>query len=273
MKFYAGSKTFLVGEYSVLFGGTCILLITPPYFELTVITGKTALTGISRKSQAYKLYNNHKDIFRGLAINFKDPHKRTGGWGASSAQYSLLYKLYLKLNGNLFEVNKFLNEYRYLSDNNSILPSGADCLAQYENQSIYYNSCNRYYEPIKWHFKNLDFYIFKTKKKIITHEHLKTINNLKADELKYYSSEVYKAMKSANENDFCKNLQLFFWALEKLKLVVTETSNLVRLILKLKGVKAAKGCGALSADTILVVFEKKYKKQLIESINNLIQKY
>ena len=40
----AGSKTFLVGEYSVLFGGSAVVLLTPPLFKLQVVEKYTELT-------------------------------------------------------------------------------------------------------------------------------------------------------------------------------------------------------------------------------------
>ena len=54
--FSAGSKTFLVGEYSVLFGGSAVVLVTPPRFELRVKSGETNLVGVEKDSPAGLFY-------------------------------------------------------------------------------------------------------------------------------------------------------------------------------------------------------------------------
>lgn len=267
MRFYAGSKTFLVGEYNVLFGGDGIVLINEPNFSLTAAkSDKSSLTGIPPKSPGYKFYEAHKDVFRNFSINFEDPHKMRGGWGASSAQYSLLYKLFLRLTDSSFDVNHFLNEYQKLSKSGEVLPSGADCLAQFENHNICYRSKTRSYENLDLNFLNLGIHIFKTKNKVTTYRHLKTLDNLKTDNLQFFTEQTYNAIKNIDEAAFCDSVQEFFRELEKMNLVIPETSALVREILKLDGVKAAKGCGALSADTILVVYEKSKKDRVIESV-------
>lgn len=270
MKFYSGSKTFLAGEYNVLFKGKCIVLVTEPYFTLSVNKGTSKLTGIPSDSPGFKFYNQHIDIFHNLSIEFSDPHKGSGGWGASSAQYALLYKLFLHITKQKFIVDNFLHEYRLLAATSSILPSGADCLSQYENHTIFFDSKKNYYEHINISFPNLDFFIVKTKTKIPTHLHLQTINNLYTVNLENFTNRIFQAIKTKNEDIFCKNIQDFFSELENLNLVIPATSNLVKEILKIQGVKAAKGCGALSADTILVVCNKQHKTEIHQEVFSII---
>jgi hypothetical protein len=63
-----------------------------------------------------------------------------------------------------------------------------------------------------------------------------------------------------------KGIQKFFYLLKEKNLVVNQTIQIVDQLLKIEGVKAAKGCGALCADTILVVFEKQ-KRDILFNYN------
>ena len=271
MNFTAGSKTFLVGEYNVLFGGSCVVLITHPEFSLSLTAGAKSIRGIPKSSPGYRFYENHADVFKNFSINFNDPHFCAGGFGASSAQYALLYKAYLKISENEFSIEKFLDEYHKLAEpNQKVLPSGADCLAQFFNHSIYYNSAKKIVEKIDFNFSNIAFRIFKTKTKVRTHEHLRELSNIDTTNLSKFSDLVYKSILTSNEQSFCENLQEFFQELQKLNLVCAETSFMVSQILQIPGVRAAKGCGARSADTILVVVDKNYEEQVTEKVREIV---
>lgn len=270
MKFIAGSKTFFIGEYSVVFGGSCIVFICDPIFELIVEKGSKELIGINKNSPGYKFYNLHQSDFKEYEIKFCDPHNGKGGWGASSAQYTLLYKFFLNIKKMNFNLSLFLNEYRNIAKSGNIFPSGADCLSQYYNHNIYYDSSKNIIEKIEWKFPNLDFFILKTNTKISTYKHLRNLVNLDISKLQFFVEQVKNSFNSLDEKEFLKNFQNFFYELEKNNLVISQTSLLVRKILELKHVKAAKGCGALSSDTILVIFDRGYRDLIESSIMQLI---
>ncbi|MDR1561005.1 MAG: hypothetical protein LBS23_01475, partial [Holosporaceae bacterium] len=53
----AKCKTFLVGEYSVLFGGSAVLLATNPQFKLQITKNeKSLLVGVPEESPAFLFY-------------------------------------------------------------------------------------------------------------------------------------------------------------------------------------------------------------------------
>jgi len=265
MIFSTGSKTFLVGEYSVLFGGGAIVLVTPPLFRLAVEKGKSAIVGIPEDSPAYKFYKLHD--FENLAIRFYDPHGQAGGFGASSAQFALLYRLHLRLTRQQFEINSFLNEYRLLAHSEGISPSGADCVAQHFNHNIFFDSKNNNIELMKWNFPTLDFAIFKTNCKIMTHLHLKQLPSFDIGELHRCTLNVRKSFLDIDEEYLIKNVQTFFNLLKEKNLVIESTIKTIDELLKIDGVKAAKGCGALGADTIIIIFEKSKKDTIFSKIN------
>jgi mevalonate kinase len=273
MIFSAKSKTFLVGEYAVLFGGSAVLLATEPEFKLLAnkTTTGESLAGVSNGSAAHKFYLAHKNIFKNLSIKFVDPFNGAGGLGASSAQFVLLYKLYLYLNRCRFDINSFLEEYKTLAAGKagSLRPSGADCLTQYYNHNIYFNSHDGSTRKIEWSFPNLDFAIFRTGFKVATHEHLRELRYLDISELREFSSGVLQSFVDGDERSLVKNIHNFFNVLKKMQLTLEHTSDLVEKFLKLDGVLAAKGCGAMGADTIIAIFSRERKDSVRKAAKDL----
>ena len=316
----AKSKTFLVGEYCVMCGGSAVLLCTDPAFKLRIKkSASSIIRGIPEGSPAFTFYQKHRRIFDDLFIKFIDPYKGTGGFGASSAQFVLLYKLYRRLTNqsdqseitnqsgiiditenidvtensnansnanteknsaeNVFDENisELLNEYREISAKNQLVkPSGADCVAQMHNHHIYFDSNNNKIENLIWNFKEIDFAIVKTGNKLSTHEHLR---NLSPDFVCKNCAQLTKIVEAVKQSwlqceakAFSANIMDFFHALNEIGLVAVETNKLVQRILEIEGVLAAKGCGAMAADTIVVIFEKKSKNKIIKLIKNILKK-
>jgi mevalonate kinase len=270
MNFTAGSKTFLVGEYSVLYGGCAVVLITPPAFELRAAVGETSLLGIEKESPAFRFYESHD--FADLAIEFIDPHNGSGGFGASSAQFVMLYQLYLQLTKRQFDIDLFLNEYKALSEcSGRVVPSGADCIAQYFNHHIFFDSQTNNVEKLNWEFPHLDFAIFKTKHKIATHLHLKELRYMDIAKLQRPILNVKKSFLDNNEQLLIKNTQDFFNFLKDDNLIIDQNIKTVAKLFQIDGVKVAKGCGACGADTILVIFEKQKSRTLRHIMHQVVQ--
>lgn len=274
----AMSKTFLIGEYCVVFGGDAIVLVTPPEFKLIIHSGSSTLTGVNKLAPAFLFYKKHISAFKNMSLKFIDPHNGTGGLGASSAQFAMLYKLYLKKTNNNFDINTFLHEYKHITKNN-IVPSGVDCLAQYDNQNIYFNGSNKSLQTIEWNFKNIDFCILKTGVKITTHEHLNNINKLNTnliEALNIYVRNVKNSFINQDATTLCTNINLFYQLLDKNKFVIEQTQYLVKHLLNINGILAVKGCGAMLADTLLIIFETNKKQNVMNAIkqfSNLTQIY
>ncbi|MDR0677340.1 MAG: hypothetical protein LBF57_01520 [Holosporaceae bacterium] len=267
MIFSTGSKTFLVGEYSVLFGGSAIVLITPPNFLLTVKKSVISRTErVNECSPASVFYKDHD--FENLHIDFQDPHGGKGGFGASSAQFALFYQLYLKQTNQKFNPHVMLQDYR--KSCGKIHVSGADCFAQFFNHHIFFDSKTTRAEKINWNFSNLDFAIFKTNTKVATHLHLQKLNRISdISDLENATIKVKESLLAENEELFAKNVQVFFYILQKKGLVIDRTSTMVEKLLKIDEVRAAKGCGALSADTIIVIFYRLYRNAVMEECKKL----
>jgi mevalonate kinase len=229
------------------------------------------INGVERESPAFAFYERHKSVFGDLSIDFRDPHGGIGGFGASSAQFTTLYKLYLYLTQQKFDLKSFLDVYRTCSkkkDEHAIPPSGADCLVQYQNQHIFFNSSSQHIKNVQWNFVGASFSIFRTKLKIATHSHLRQLNPINQRNVCELDEFVKKVEQSFSTNDvnlLVLNTQKFFEKLEDLGLVVKDTSESVEAFLNTDGVLAAKGCGAMSADTIIVIHKTEKLANVLET--------
>ncbi|MDR1334747.1 MAG: hypothetical protein LBJ19_00505 [Holosporaceae bacterium] len=277
--FSCGSKTFLIGEYSVIFGGSAVLLVTDPQFNLEVaVSDTTRLVGVNENSPAFKFYQRYREVFGGLSITFANSLLHYGGFGTSSAQFSLLYKLFLQKTNKSFDIGLFLKEYRQLSCENhetpQMQPSGADCLAQYYNHHIYFDSVSNYLEPIECNFPDLGIEIFKTGFKIFTHKHLQSLRNADIPEsakcqLRQMVSDAWDYLKKNNGESLARCVNDFFLFLNEIGFVDGRSLNLVKKIMRVEGVIAAKGCGAMCLDTILVIYRKTHH-ECLEVIRNCL---
>jgi mevalonate kinase len=229
------------------------------------------LRGINDGSPAFNFYRSHGSVFKNLSITFSDPFESSGGFGASSAQFVLLYKAYLKLAYKQFNISQFINEYRKLAcdENDSSKPSGADCVAQYYNHHVFFNSANNSVEKVEWNFLDIDFLIFKTGTKVPTHQHLKDLQKIDTSELDRCVRNVKHSLTTKNKSSLAKNVMDFFYILKDKNLVLQQSADLVEELMKTRGVFAAKGCGAMSADTIIVIFEKEQRHNVLEVARNL----
>ncbi|MDR3180108.1 MAG: hypothetical protein LBT70_04405 [Holosporaceae bacterium] len=254
----------------MLWGGSAIVLVTEPEFLL--IAEKDAenccsLDGIDERSPAFLFFTQHRDIFQNLRLCFVDPHNGSGGFGASSAQYVLLHQLYRQLTHSPWNIRQFLDEYRKHC-RQPVKPSGADCIAQQENQHVYFNSTNNYVEHLNWNFNDLDFAVFRTGTKVKTHAHLRQLHPLDVTDLSNIVEKVRENFSDGNSSLLVKNISIFFHLLTQKNLVIAETRHLVSQLLKVKGVLAAKGCGALAADTVIVIFDKRDRENIMNFYGN-----
>lgn len=273
-----------------MFGGKGVLLLTPLKFILRLFPDQpTALSGIKRASPASNFYQKHKEIFKNAKISFSDPYRSItfkkkimnrlpgktdlvpmGGFGSSSAQFTLLYKLYLRLQKQEFSIENFLDEFHEAAQTHtSYKPSGADIISQYNNRHTLYDSKNKSFRTLKIRFTKIGFAIFKTGVKISTHEHLANLGDLDFSNLISHSNkaaDVFLKFDKTREDFFISeladNVNEFYNEALKLGIVIDTTQKWINALLKIDGVRAVKGCGAGLADTIVILFDIEKKKNI-----------
>ncbi|MNT56168.1 hypothetical protein D3C72_1934500 [compost metagenome] len=107
-----------------------------------------------------------------------------------------------------------------------------------------------------WPFANLDFHIVHTGNKVATHEHLKSLASFDASGLESAFLLIRQAFEKQLEDDLIQGVRSYAHALPALGFTCEPTLKLLSVVRELPGVLAAKGCGALGADVILVLTRK-----------------
>ena len=267
------SKTFLLGEYSVLFGHPAILINTLPQFCLLDVIPESAvakqrrISGIQAKnippeSPAGKLYRDYLSFFSKKEYYFVDPYAGRGGFGASTAQFILLANLL-----GLKDPWQVWEKYReYTKQTDSISPSGADIISQMVGGIVFFHANNKIIESLVWPFPDVEIALIHTGKKLATHEYLKDVSPRTCCGVQY--SEIvfssYEAIKNKQLDSFVKAINKYAGALKEIHCVAQHTEVLLKKVQDELTVLAAKGCGAMGADVILVCIEQREKQALVE---------
>lgn len=265
------SKTFLLGEYLALAGGPSLILNTQPRFECNVIAKKNLKNqGIETSSPAGKYLTLNSGFFANYSLDFKDPHQGKGGLGCSSAQFAMLSifkEVVIKKNAcfpcdhssikKLINIPFLLTAYRQVAwDGNGIPPSGADVIGQLFGGITYFDLANNSVEVYKWPFTDIDCFIIKTDTKLPTHEHLRTLKSFSSKCLSNILNNAKHAFETTDATKFIDCVNDYYNELEKLNFVAKQTQALLSTLRNYDECLAAKGCGALGADVILVITEK-----------------
>lgn len=261
------SKTFILGEYLVLTKGPGIVVNTAPRFSLSVTVNKKqeTLKGIHPDSPAGKLWAYHSDKLAPFSFVFIDPHKNSGGFGASTAQFLLMQKFleHLDLIKQSTELHHLLVNYRqHAWDGQGYPPSGVDLIGQLHGNLTYYHRDANVLEKLAWNFPGYDFLLVRTTEKIATHLYLQTLSEIPAHRLYPIVQAGTLAIKTGKHDQFAQAIEDYAKTLAELNLVHPNTQKILQQIHQINGVVAAKGCGALGADVLFIMF-KKAKYQII----------
>lgn len=284
-KFTLPSKTFLLGEYLVLTGGPALLLNTAPYFQCDVrqtdvFTESKLFSSIHPSSPAGRFLQQHINFFKNFAINFYDPHQGKGGFGASSAQFAAvalfkdsLEKPTTQTNYQLTTATIFtlLQAYQACAwDDKGLPPSGADVAAQCigstvimaneakqsssdNSQLCFVDRQQQQLTNMAWPFKDLAFFLLRTGHKVATHEHLQTLTHIPSEKLNAVMQSALQAINEKNAMHFVKAINAYAVCLQQVNFVAATSQTILKKLWQQPQVLAAKGCGALGADVILVL--------------------
>lgn len=256
MNWLIPGKTFLAGEYLALNQGPALLMTTTSCFEYSYSDIESNegffLHPESPAARYLKRHNFHKKI------NWYDPYQNSGGLGASSAQF---IGSYLACHREVKpQLSQMFRAYMDTEKGRSKVPaSGYDVLAQGLNQVVYINKADNVVEVLPWLFESLDFLLIHTGNKVNTHEHLLNFNLPKLEKLfKLY--DVVECMRDAFKKGsvrlFLTMVNEFSDNLIALSLVAEKTVKILQELKTIPQVLAAKGCGALGADIVLVLFKR-----------------
>lgn len=259
IQFDIPAKTFLVGEYSALYGGPALLVTTKPCFQLNWIDtdenqNQPHLKNIHPESPAGRWWLSSQH-HRGV-LEWQDPYQGRGGLGASGAQFLGAYLVSCYCLQKEPQISNMLEAFRQSNTcNEGLPPSGYDVLAQSQNQCVAVHRNQSFIQTYPWHFADLDFFLVHSGKKIQTHEHLKhlqlSMSSIKT--LSEIAEATQMAFSTQNSSQLIEAINAYYACLVANQLVIEDTMQSVSAFQACGHVLAAKGCGALGADVLLLI--------------------
>ncbi|CEK11667.1 mevalonate kinase family protein [Legionella hackeliae] len=265
MKWRIPAKTFLLGEYAAVAGGSAIILTTAPCFELAIATD-SLMHGIHPDSPAGQWWLHHRTPMQGLL--WRDPYEGKGGLGASSAQFIGAYLASCHLLHIKPNMDALLDTYyQFAWRGEGLRPSGYDVLAQLQNRCVYINRQNNSIESYDWGFKDIAFLLLHSGQKLATHYHLQrtTLPN-SINELSAISEQAKRAFEQTNSNELVDAINNYQQHLNNCNLIAPHSLRHIQALKMQEDVLAAKGCGALGADVLLLVVPKMGLKTKISNL-------
>lgn len=262
------SKTFIIGEYLAINGTASMILATEPSFYVNVTDDKRY--GYHPESPAGQL--RQELGLENVGFTFVDPHDGRGGFGRSTAEYLSVFLYDLVENQEINNITdnilnhleEFIYKYQNICGEKEYKPSGADLVAQVCGGLTWYDGMNFLTEKLAWPFPGYDIFIFHTGKKLATHEHLKDLKDLDLRRLIPILVAARTSLDSMNLKVFCESINYYYDLLDELGLSDKRVRESVEKLRENDEVLAAKGCGAMGVDTVIVIGESSNAEKIKE---------
>jgi mevalonate kinase len=252
-------KAFFGGEYLALLGGPALTVAVEPQFELSV--EKKAGEGknpFHPESPAGLLWQRHENYLKDFLLGFCDPHLGAGGFGGSTAEFAVLHSL-IQLKESLwveaqpnFDLHLMLNDYRQTC---SYRASGADLVGQVRGGLTFFSRERGQVQTYPWLFSDLGFLLAKTSEKLKTHEHLKDLSSFPTQGFEKAMVLIEESFHGFNSNLFVRGINAYGDELARCGFVTTNTRDILNQ-LNHTDILAKKGCGAMGADVVMVIYRK-----------------
>ena len=236
-----------------------------PRFEIR--TRKDAAVLPSSGSPARRLLDwNEAQGVAPVSYSWTDPYAGAGGFGASTAEFAAIYAATLLKTGEPLKWWRGWTLYRELMGGSSLLPSGADLVAQLLGGTILFDSFEADATDLSQEIARMPLMVFsaahQTGRKTATHVHLGSLNGvmLLGDSplMSSLRAPLEDGVQALREGD----VQLLAHALRKYADILNkshledERTTADRLALsEIPGVLAVKGAGANQSDAVWILTE------------------
>lgn len=252
MKWLIPAKTFLIGEYTALFGEPALIMTTEPCFLLEIGMA-VANTSLPVNSPAWNFWHNIEQ--NNCNLFFGDPYSGLGGMGASSAQFLGAFYASKHLAQLDFSRTELLSTYlNWAWDGEGMPPSGYDLLAQHMGGCAYIHKNMDIYHSYAWPFTDISGILIHTQKKLATHEYLRTFeSSISHSELTNIANNAIQAFTLCDSKQFIVSINAYAKELMALGLQAEHTRTILASLPAELQLLAAKGCGAMGADIILLI--------------------
>jgi mevalonate kinase len=190
-----------------------------------------------------------------MGFDWYDPYHGRGGLGASSAQFLSLYRA-RQIMLNLPESAADLLEqyWCFAWSGKGFRPSGYDVLAQSSGRCVVIEGGGVPTKSVAWPFPTLGFLLLHTGQKLATHTHLQTLSDISAMKaLVSLAAQACVAFETYDSALFIEKVNAYHAHLLHLGLVAPYTEHCINALIEREDVLAAKGCGAMGADVLLIL--------------------
>lgn len=272
----APGKIFLLGEYAVLAGLPGIIATLGPRFQLQVT--KKAIEQRPRfvphpQSPAGRFLSTKMGMeLSKFSLDFEDPLQGAGGFGASTAQFVMLYHAYLNDAGERDRSwTKLWKLYRELMKDEALIPSGADLIAQSEGSIVLVDpaqgKCTSLWSRLDWSSLLIFSATDQKGRKVATHEHLALLSQTgfpdpesaqKSELAKSLAKLMKQGVDAVQKQDHAhlgRVMDSYADTLRLAHLELAATHEDRQALRSLPHVLGVKGAGALQADAILVLMK------------------
>jgi hypothetical protein len=252
------SKTFVLGEYAILSGQVdAILLGHPPLFRAHLENSENS------ENNTLPAHSFHPESPAGkwlaefpieAKISLSDPHAGRGGFGGSGAEFLAAWATNRELPKT--EIEKLRFAWQAWKDSRRFPGSGADILTQAygvnREEHFLLKICisAQSLEPLPLSM-NGELALFHTGQKLATHDHA-IPKSLPLEALEKSSRVAILAIKAGDFATFAESIQAYGEKLAAEGLLAAHSAKALARLQGKKGVLAAKGCGAMGSDVILV---------------------
>lgn len=253
MKWRIPAKTFLIGEYAAIEGGSAIILTTTPCFTVSLVEGNQH-EGIHPDSPAGQWWATHRIPAKSLA--WHDPYHGIGGLGASSAQFIGAYLASCHLLHVKPSQQVLLDAYfQSCWNGEGVRPSGYDVTAQTQNRCVYINRRQHSLETYDWVFDDIAFLLLHSGEKLATHYHLRHhhLATLSTTFLSNIAEQARQAFKQGDSGQLIDAINAYQQELQQLHLTSVHSLDYLTHLKEKYPILAAKGCGAMGADVLLLI--------------------
>ncbi len=261
-------KTFLVGEYSALVGGSVIGLATGPGFKITYQTETQGVQDFSMQSPAGLLLRESSSASKNVKIKIQDGFAPYGGFGKSTAEYlSAAHLANLLQTSEDFECIR--KTYQNYSQKSGAKVSGLDLAIQYFGAVTHFDSASNNYTSHPWGFPSHDFILVSTGQKVKTHEHILQLNKNVLATLKPVAELVIASYFKKNINDFIIGLKVWCEVLEHAGFLTEKSKDLKTQLENQSEILCVKPCGAMGADVLLVFCKQENSEHVQKQIQGM----
>lgn len=242
-------KTFISGEYAVLAQHPGLIICSEPRFTLKRSTHHSTSwchSGLKR------LLTHFNSLHLIESYDFINPYPQ-GGFGASSALFLFFYLLTQSDRKRLSYAELIDTYQQYYHPGEKHTASGADLVSQLVGDLCLFTPGVCSAEKLSWPFAEMVLLLVPTGNKINTHDHVSSLSPSDYAALGSLSQSCVQALKSGDDKGFCVAISSIYDRMCAQQLVHGHTAKLMQTLFRCPELLAAKGCGALGADTLLLV--------------------